>query len=100
MPVEIRALVWDEANERHLAKHGVSVREIAQMLSNPHVIAQNRKKRSTRHLLIGSTHGGRILTVPLAQTADPSAWRPVTAFPATRAQQQVLKRALSPVDEG
>ena len=100
MPVEIRALVWDETNERHLAKHAVTVWEIAQMLSNPHVIVQNRKKRSTRHLLIGSTHGGRVLTVPLAQTADPATWRPVTAFPATKAQQQVLTRALSSVDEG
>jgi uncharacterized DUF497 family protein len=97
--VEIRALVWDEGNEQHIAEHGVSVREIAQMLSNPHVIVQNRKKRSTRHMLIGSTHGGRTLTVPLAQTADPSTWRPVTAFPATKAQQQVLAKALSPVDE-
>jgi uncharacterized DUF497 family protein len=100
VPVEIRALVWDDVNEAHLAKHGVSVREVAQMLSNPHVIVRNRKQRSTRRLLIGSTHGGRMLTVPLAQTADQSTWRPVTAFPATRAQQQVLARALSPVDEG
>lgn len=99
MPVEIRALLWDETNERHLAKHGVSVREIAQMLSNPHVIVQNRKQRGTRHLLIGSTHGGRILTVPLAPTADPCTWRPVTAFPATKAQQQVRARAFSPVDK-
>jgi uncharacterized DUF497 family protein len=98
--VEIRALVWDEANEGHLAKHGVSVREVAQILSNPHVIVWNRKKRSTRHLLIGSTHGGRILTVPLARTADPGTWRPVTAFPATKAQQRVHSRALSPADEG
>jgi uncharacterized DUF497 family protein len=97
--VEIRALVWDEANEQHMAGHGVSVWEIAQMLSNPHVIVRNRRKRSTRHLLIGSTHGGRILTVPLAQTADHSTWRPVTAFPATKTQQQVLARALSPVDK-
>ena len=100
MLIEIRALVWDEANEEHSAKHGVSVREVAQMVSSPHVIVRNRKKRSTRHLLIGSTHGGRILTVSLAQTADQSTWRPVTAFPATKAQQQVLSRALSPVDEG
>jgi uncharacterized DUF497 family protein len=97
--VEIRALVWDEANEQHMAEHGVSVTEIAQMLSNPHVIVQNRKKRSTRHLLIGSTHGGRILTVPLAKTADTGTWRPVTAFPATKAQQQVLSRTLSSIDE-
>jgi len=100
VPVAIHALAWDEANEGHLAEHGVSVREVAQMLSNPHVIVRNRRKRSTRHLLIGSTHGGRILTVPLAQTADQSTWRPVTAFPATKAQRQVLARALSPVDEG
>lgn len=100
MPVEIRFLVWDEVNEAHLAKHGVSVTEVAQMLSNPHAIVRNRKKRSTGHLLIGSTHGGRILTVPLAQIADQSTWRPVTAFPATNAQRQVLARALSPVDEG
>jgi uncharacterized DUF497 family protein len=43
VPVEIRTLVWDEANEQHLAKHCVTVWEIAQMLSNPHVIVQNAR---------------------------------------------------------
>jgi uncharacterized DUF497 family protein len=100
VPVDIRTLVWDEANEQHLAKHHVTVWEIAQMLCKPHVIVRNRKQRSARHLLIGSTHGGRILTVPLAKTADPGTWRPVPAFPATKAQQQVLSRALSSIDEG
>lgn len=92
MPVEIRTLVWDERNEEHLVEHGVTVREVNQVVENPHVVVRNRKRRSAQLLMIGRTHGGRVLTVALARTSTANMWRPVTAFDATAAQQAVLRR--------
>jgi uncharacterized DUF497 family protein len=100
VPVEIRELVWDEANELHLAQHGVTTREVEQLLSNPHVVARNRTHRRAQHLLIGRTDGGRVLTVALAKTHETGTWRPVTGFTATEAQQEVLTRALRSSERG
>jgi uncharacterized DUF497 family protein len=100
VPVEIRELVWDEANERHLAQHGVTIREVEQVLSNPHIVVRNRTRRRAQHLLIGHTHGGRPLTVALAKTRETGTWRPVTAYTATPAQQEVLARTLGSSERG
>lgn len=72
------------------------------MLSNPHVVARNRTRRRAWHLLIGRTHGGRVLTIALAaaKTREASAWRPVTSFLSTQAQRNVLERALGNAERG
>jgi hypothetical protein len=43
-------------------------------------------------LLIGETNGGRLLTVPLAPTDDPTTWRPATAFDASRHHRALFDR--------
>lgn len=100
MPIEIRELVWDEANERHLAHHGVTIWEVQQVLSNPHVVTRNRTRRRAQHLLIGRTHSGRVLTIAMAKTRETRTWRPVTGYTATQAQQAVLARALRSSERG
>lgn len=92
MAVEIRALSWNDETEAHIAEHGVTPREVNQMVENPHIIVRNRKRRRAPVLLIGRTHGGRVLSVPLAKTRDPEVWRPITAFPATQAQTALLDK--------
>jgi len=90
--VEVRALFWDEQNEGHIADHGVTPREVNQMVENPHIVVKNRNHRRGQHLMIGRTHGGRVLTVPLAKTRLRDTWRPTTAYPATDAQTRLLDR--------
>lgn len=92
MPVEVRMLIWDELNEEHIADHGVTVREVYQVVENPHVVVKNRKRRRGKYLMIGRTRGGRVLTVALANTRTVDTWRPVTAYEATDAQKRVLER--------
>ena len=95
MAVEIRALVWDEQNEEHIAKHGVTPREVNSMVENLCIVVRNRKHRRGQHLMIGRTHGGRVLAVPLAKTSSPDTWRPTTAYPATQAQTCLLDQSSS-----
>jgi uncharacterized DUF497 family protein len=89
---EVRALSWNDETEAHIAEHGVTPREVNQMVENPHIIVRNRQGRRAPMLLIGRTHGGRVLCVPLAKTRDPGVWRPITAFPATEAQAALLDK--------
>jgi len=90
--VVVRTLIWDERNEEHIAEHGVTAREVMQMVENPHIVVKNRKRRRADHLLVGRTHGGRVLAVALARTQEDDAWRPTTAYSATAAQQRLLDR--------
>ena len=91
MAVRIRALSWDDDNETHICEHGVTPREVSQMVENPHIVVRNRRERRAPLQLIGRTHGGRVLCVPIEQTGDADVWRPVTAFPATAAQTALLE---------
>jgi len=90
--VAIPWLVWDDENEEHIARHGISVCEVNQVIGNPHLIARNPKRDDGSRLLIGRTDGGRTVTVAVVPTEDPSAWRPVTAFDATPAHRTLLRR--------
>jgi len=92
VPIQIRTLVWDEHNEEHIARHGVTPREVSQMVENPHIVVRNRSDRQGQHLMIGRTHGGRALTVALTKTRSTETWRPVTAYPATDAQSRLLEK--------
>jgi uncharacterized DUF497 family protein len=92
---EIYFLEWDEQNEEHLGRHGIRPAEERQILSNPHVTTPNpRPEEEGRVLLIGETHGGRVLTVSLAPTSDDATWRPVTGWLATDDERTTFERAI------
>jgi uncharacterized DUF497 family protein len=83
---------WDDENEAHIAEHGVTIREVNQMVENRHIILRNRRDGRAPLLLVGRTHGGDVLCVPIEATNDPDVWRPVTAFPASDAQISLLSK--------
>ncbi len=93
MSVHVRTLSWDDENEAHIARHGVTIGEVNQIVENRHIVVRNRRHRRAPLLLIGRTHGGRVLSVPIEKTAEPDVWRPVTAFPATEAQTSLLAKS-------
>lgn len=83
----VSVLILDEDNLAETARHGVSAAEIVQVIANRHITAPNPRGEPGGVLLIGETDGGRVLTIPLAPTNDPTTWRPATAFDASRHQQ-------------
>ncbi len=89
---EVHNLEWDKQNEEHIAEHGLSVREVNQVVANPNVIVRNRRMRRAQYLMIGRTHSGRVVTVALAKTRTVGSWKPVTAHPSTKAQRRVLEK--------
>ncbi len=75
-------LIFDEHNEHEMARHGVVADEVDELKWNRNVVLRNHRGEAGSVLLVGETAGGRLLTVPLAPTNDPTTWRPATAFDA------------------
>lgn len=85
-------LITDEHNLAEMARHGVTRHEVDQLVGNRHVISKNTRGELDSVLLTGETDGGRLLTVPLAPTDDPTTWRPATAFDASPHQRSLFDR--------
>lgn len=59
---------WNDENETHVARHGVTPDEVHQVLdSDPRVY---RSSRQDTRLVFGTTHIGRHLVVVLADALD------------------------------
>ncbi len=94
MGTRIFALEWDEHNIDHIALHGITDVEIDQMLSNTHILVPN-KGHEPRLFLVGTTNGGRALTVVVEPTRDYGTWRPITAWDADHYAKTKLKEVKS-----
>lgn len=85
--VHIAELEIDNDNEGELFRHGITAEELFQLLDDEYRVFRNRRHRAAQVLLIGRTHGGRVLTVPIASTHIEGRWRPVTGWDATAAEK-------------
>jgi len=65
---------------------------VVQVTANHHISAPNPRGEERSILLIGESDGGRLLTIPLVPTDDPTTWRPATAFDSSRHQRTVFRR--------
>jgi uncharacterized DUF497 family protein len=78
---DIAEFLFDDENEEKIAHHGLTVRQVRQVLDNEHVVARNRKSRRGAYLVIGRDHGSMAISVPVEPTRWPFLWRPITAWP-------------------
>ncbi len=77
--VEWEAVEWDESNEAHATRHGVSVAEIEQVLAARPVFRPDRRG-SGDYLAEGVTDGGRRVRVVVAHDPARRVMRPITAW--------------------
>ena len=75
-----------------LAARSISFREATQLPGNRHVIGRNARDPERRRLLIGVTDGGRVLTLVIEETVDPTTWLLVTGWSATLVERRILGR--------
>ncbi len=74
---------WDSVNTRHIARHGISQREVEEVFSNdPADIGYETVEGEPRWAAVGHTNSLRVLVVVWALRGE--AVRPVTAFEAGR----------------
>jgi hypothetical protein len=83
----VRDLQVDDWNEAEMARHGVEERDVRQVLAGNPVFVPNKKGHAASVIMIGETFGGRMLTVPLAETAVAGVWRPATAWDSSRGER-------------
>lgn len=93
MQIEILDIELDDANAPEAARHGVTTREIEQVFQNEPLFFPNKRGRRSQLVMIGRTFGGRLLTVPLAETPQPGLWRPATAFDSSRSEAARYRQA-------
>lgn len=89
---EIYDLEWDVQNEDHLSQHRIKPSEVRELLWNTHLTKSNPAGGAGTLLLIGSTNGGRTLTVSVAPTLDATTWRPVTGWDSTSDEATLLAK--------
>ena|SRR6266568_5610052 len=76
----VASFVFDEANEAKFAAHGLSVRQVDDVLDGEYIMVPNRKDRSATHLIVGRDRSGTCLAIPVIPTNEPGVWRPLTAW--------------------
>jgi hypothetical protein len=54
--------------------------------------AASRRQPSVRRALIGRTDGGRVLTLVIEQTIEPTSWLIITGWTATERERRILAR--------
>lgn len=95
MPDAVHELLATEVALAKLGARNISADEAGQLPRNRHVIARNPRgggEQNTRRLIVGSTDGGRVLTLVIEQTIDPTTWLIVTGWSATDVERNLLER--------
>lgn len=84
----IAVLLFSETTVAKLAGHAITPEEVRQVSDGDRIVIANPRPRVAGSvLMIGPTHGGRILTVVLnPEPLDAGAWHVRTAWAASAAQ--------------
>lgn len=96
----IEAFLIDDDNEEKVAAHGLSTRQILQVLENIHVILRNRRRRRGLYLVIGQDNGGACIAVPVEPTHETTLWRPITAWPCKPHERTILENSRRRHEQG
>jgi hypothetical protein len=88
----VHQLVATERALDKLAARGISADEPPQLRHNRYAVLHNPREPERRRFLIGSTDGGRVLTLVIERTVDPTTWLIVTGWDATAAEHRILDR--------
>jgi uncharacterized DUF497 family protein len=99
VPDAINQLLATEAALNKLGARGISVTEAEQTIWNCHVVIRNRRgslerrQPSVRRLVVGQSDSGRLLTLVIEETIEPTTWLLVTGWDSTSAERKILERS-------
>src|SRR3954453_4523391 len=85
--IEVEGFVIDEQNADKFAAHGLTDRQVVQVLQDEFFVERNKSGERGSHLAIGYDFGGTAITIPSELTIERGLWRPVTAWPSRRAER-------------
>jgi hypothetical protein len=79
-PRDAEDLEFDEVNEVHLARRGITATEVVQVWTDGPVYVPNKKGLTATWLMLGDTSGGRPLTVAVLTIERLLRLRPITGW--------------------
>ena len=88
---DIRRLIFDEQNEEHIARHGVTLEEVRDVCESLPLVLRGRRNRLTAY---GRTSAGRYLLIVLDPPAG-GAYYVVTARDMSRPERRRYTEARS-----
>lgn len=90
--MQIVEFEWDDANVRHLARHGIDVEDHDAMLRARITTIRNKRAGSGLYKFIGRGRGGTLVTVVVAPTAVAGCWRPITGRRSNDGEKRTYER--------
>jgi uncharacterized DUF497 family protein len=82
--IKVEEFAFDERNMTKLRSHRVSIKEVLEVLWNSPKAFRNRSPGGAPYVVIGPTHSGRMITLPIDATDEPEIWRPRTGYPSSQ----------------
>jgi len=95
MPDAVHELLATEVALEKLGARHISAEEAGQLPRNRHMTVRDAHaggEAAARRLMIGTTNGGRFLTLVIERTIDPTTWLIVTGWSSTAAERNLLAR--------
>lgn len=84
---------WDEGNESELAAHHITAEEVEQVFWHDHPLwLRNKQGHRARWIMIGTTLGGRMLTVGVLLKEGGNALRAATGWDADEGERTQYER--------
>jgi hypothetical protein len=90
----VHELLATEAALDKLGARGISADEASQLPRNEHITVRNPRGRRSdeRRWMVGTTDGGRALTLVIERTTEPTTWLIITGWSSTEAERNLLRR--------
>jgi hypothetical protein len=95
MPDAVHELLATEIALAKLRARDISAKEAAELPRNRYVTLRNPHgggEPGTRRFFIGRTSGGRVLTLVIERTLNPTTWLIITGWSATDRERILLER--------
>jgi|SRR5215204_5389260 len=84
----IEILVWEDDREAHVARHGVTIDEVLDVMTSTYAYATGKYGRP---LLIGKTGQGRFLTIVIAKRDQARTYGLVTTRPSRDKEKKLFE---------
>ena len=88
----MEGFAFDDRNTAKLRSHRVSITEALEVLWNSPQAFRNRSPGEAPYVVIGPTHSGRMITLPIDATDEPEIWRPRTGYPSSQRETNRYER--------
>lgn len=94
-PIAVWALLITDDAAQKLGARGISEAAAHQLVDNRYEVLRNTgqghnvRELHERRLLVGSTDGGRVLTLVIERTIDPTTWLVITGWDSSATERRI-----------